>query len=192
MFILASASPRRRELLQQIGASFDVKVSNAEEIGNNELSADELVKWNALAKAKAVAAENPNIPVLGADTVVALNGEIFGKPGNDDNARKMLRRLAGRTHQVSTGIAWVSRGETYTDVVCTDVNMEPIGETAIDNYVATGEPLDKAGAYAIQGRAAVFIDSIEGSYSNVVGLPLAAVAKLAREAGVDIYGHSGS
>jgi len=192
MFILASASPRRRELLQQIGASFDVKVSNAEEIGNNELSADELVKWNALAKAKAVAAENPNIPVLGADTVVALNGEIFGKPGNDDNARKMLRRLAGRTHQVWTGIAWVSRGETYTDVVCTDVNMEPIGETAIDNYVATGEPLDKAGAYAIQGRAAVFIDSIEGSYSNVVGLPLAAVAKLAREAGVDIYGHSGS
>ena len=113
MFILASASPRRRELLQQIGASFDVKVSNAEEIGNNELSADELVKWNALAKAKAVAAENPNIPVLGADTVVALNGEIFGKPGNDDNARKMLRRLAGRTHQVWTGIAWVSRGETY-------------------------------------------------------------------------------
>ena len=110
MFILASASPRRRELLQQIGASFDVKVSNAEEIGNNELSADELVKWNALAKAKAVAAENPNIPVLGADTVVALNGEIFGKPGNDDNARKMLRRLAGRTHQVWTGIAWVSRG----------------------------------------------------------------------------------
>jgi len=192
MFILASASPRRRELLQQIGASFDVKVSNAEEIGNNELSADELVKWNALAKAKAVAAEKPNIPVLGADTVVALNGEIFGKPGNDDNARKMLRRLAGRTHQVWTGIAWVSRGETYTDVVCTDVNMEPIGETAIDNYVATGEPLDKAGAYAIQGRAAVFIDSIEGSYSNVVGLPLAAVAKLAREAGVDIYGHSGS
>ncbi len=192
MFILASASPRRRELLQQIGASFDVKVSNAEEIGNNELSADELVKWNALAKAKAVTAENPNIPVLGADTVVALNGEIFGKPGNDDNARKMLRRLAGRTHQVWTGIAWVSRGETYTDVVCTDVNMEPIGETAIDNYVATGEPLDKAGAYAIQGRAAVFIDSIEGSYSNVVGLPLAAVAKLAREAGVDIYGHSGS
>lgn len=192
MFILASASPRRRELLQQIGASFDVKVSNAEEIGNNELSADELVKWNALAKAKAVAAENPNIPVLGADTVVALNGEIFGKPGNDDNARKMLRRLAGRTHQVWTGIAWVSRGETYTDVVCTDVNMEPIGETAIDNYVATGEPLDKAGAYAIQGRAAVFIDSIEGSYSNVVGLPLAAVAKLAREAGEDIYGHSGS
>ena len=192
MFILASASPRRRELLQQIGASFDVKVSNAEEIGNNELSADELVKWNALAKAKAVAAENPNIPVLGADTVVALNGEIFGKPGNDDNARKMLRRLAGRTHQVWTGIAWVSRGETYTDVVCTDVNMEPIGETAIDNYVATGEPLDKAGAYAIQGRAAVFIDSIEGSYSNVVGLPLAAVAKLAREAGVDIYGQSGS
>ena len=192
MFILASASPRRRELLQQIGASFDVKVSNAEEIGNNELSAVELVKWNALAKAKAVAAENPNIPVLGADTVVALNGEIFGKPGNDDTARKMLRRLAGRTHQVWTGIAWVSRGETYTDVVCTDVNMEPIGETAIDNYVATGEPLDKAGAYAIQGRAAVFIDSIEGSYSNVVGLPLAAVAKLAREAGVDIYGHSGS
>lgn len=192
MFILASASPRRRELLQQIGASFEVKVSSAEEVTGGNLAPAEIVVENAVRKARAVAEAFPGQPVLGADTVVFLDGRVYGKPRDEREARAMLQTLAGREHEVATGIAWVHAGEVFTDVETTRVFVAPLTDEAIDAYVRTGEPLDKAGAYAIQGRAAQFIESIEGSFSNVVGLPLYAVCRLAGKAGVNLYDNHGS
>ena len=160
MIILASASPRRRELLEQIGCKFEVITSNADEITDAGLEPHQLVVQNAHLKAAAVAAEHPEYPVLGSDTVVSLDGHIYGKPRDKEHAREMLKAFSGRTHQVITGIV---------------------------AYIATGEPADKAGAYAIQGRAAVFVDGIRGSYSNVVGLPLHCLDGLARKAGIDLY-----
>jgi len=191
MFILASGSPRRRELLQQIGAVFRVEVSEAEELSQADSPA-ELVRLNAAAKAEAVAREHPGEAVLGADTVVALEGEIYGKPRDAAEARAMLAALAGRRHEVLTGIAWVSGGQTFSEAVSTQVQFGEMTDSEISRYVATGEPLDKAGAYALQGGAAVFIEGIEGSYSNVVGLPLHHTALLAKKAGVDLYGTGSS
>ena len=188
MFILASGSPRRRELLQQIGAKFRVAVSDAAELKGDSYEPFELVRHNAEAKAEAVARMHKNLPVLGADTVVALEGRIFGKPRDEEEAKAMLKALSGKVHEVLTGIAWVKDGHTFSEVISTNVKFTQLAEAEIDRYVAGGEPMDKAGAYALQGGAAVFIEGIEGSYSNVVGLPLFATAALARRAGVDIYG----
>ena len=190
MFILASASPRRRDLLVQIGASFRVEVSEAEELFEAE-DAGGLVLANALAKARAVAAHT-GLPVLGADTVVALDGRIFGKPADEREACSMLASLSGRAHEVLTGVAWVKEGREFSTVARTQVFFAPLTEEAIARYVKTGEPLDKAGAYAVQGRAAVFVERIEGSFSNVVGLPLHDMAELAEKAGVDLYDASGA
>ena len=191
MFILASGSPRRKELLQQIDAQFSVLVSEAEEIAGSSVPPEELVVKNAAAKAQAVAQEHPEMAVLGADTVVSLAGHTYGKPDSEAGARAMLRELAGQAHKVSTGIAWVKDGKVYTDVVTTQVEFAELTDDEIQAYVATGEPLDKAGAYAIQGRAAAFIKGINGSFSNVVGLPLHATIRLAEKAGVDLYGSHG-
>ncbi|MBO6202198.1 MAG: septum formation inhibitor Maf [Selenomonas sp.] len=191
MFILASGSPRRKELLQQINVRFDIRISTAEEISGEKLAPAELVVQNAAAKAQAVARLYPNQAVLGADTVVTLDGHTYGKPDNREDAVRMLREFSGRTHQVLTGIAWVYNGHLFTDVVTTDVEFSPMAETEIERYVDSGEPMDKAGAYAIQGGAAEFIAGIHGSYSNVVGLPLNAVVRLARKAGVNLYGDYG-
>ena len=191
MIILASGSPRRKELLEQIGASFEVVVSDAAEESGNALPPEELVERNAAAKASAVAAIRPELPVLGADTVVSLDGHTYGKPCDSEDACNMLRCLSGRSHQVSTGLALIVDGRMYTAVVTTEVQFAVLLEEDIAAYVATEEPMDKAGAYAIQGRAAVFIKGIHGSYSNVVGLPLHAVTRLARKAGVDLYDNHG-
>ena len=191
MIILASGSPRRKELLEQIGAGFEVLVSDAAEESGDLLEPEELVRINAVAKAKAVAAEHPERPVLGADTVVSLDGHTYGKPCDKTEACRMLAAFSGRTHQVSTGSALVVKGKVYADVVTTRVTFGDMTEEEIDRYVDTGEPLDKAGAYAVQGIAARFIEKIEGSYSNVVGLPLYAVTQLARKAGVDLYDNHG-
>ena len=191
MIILASGSPRRKELLEQVGASFMVLVSDAAEESSDLLAPEELVRKNAVAKAKAVAAEHPERPVLGADTVVSLDGHTYGKPCDTKEACRMLETFSGRTHQVSTGIALVVKGEIYTDVVTTKVTFGTMTQEEISRYAETGEPLDKAGAYAVQGIAAQFIEKIEGSYSNVVGLPLYAVTQLARKAGGDLYDNHG-
>ncbi len=135
-------------------------------------------------KARKVAAEYPEHAVLGADTAVVLNGQSFGKPKDAADARHMLARLEGRQHTVLTGIAWVVDGREYTDAAETIVRFAPMTDVEIAAYVATGEPMGKAGAYAIQGRAAIYIEELCGSFSNVVGLPLHAVAALARTAGV--------
>lgn len=191
MFILASGSPRRKELLQQINARFDIRISTAEELSGDEISPAEMVEKNAAAKAKAVARLHPNQAVLGADTVVTLDGHTYGKPNSREDAVKMLKEFSGKTHQVLTGIAWVYNGHLFTDVVTTEVEFAQMADTEIERYVSTGEPLDKAGAYAIQGAAAEFIVGIKGSYSNVVGLPLNATVRLARKAGVNLYGDYG-
>ena len=191
MFILASGSPRRKELLQQINVRFDIRISTAEEFSGDEFAPTELVVKNAAAKAKAVARLYPNQAVLGADTVVALDGHTYGKPNNREEAVQMLKKFSGRTHQVHTGIAWMYNGHLFTDVVTTDVEFALMADTEIERYVKSGEPMDKAGAYAIQGAAAEFIVGIHGSYSNVVGLPLNATVRLARKAGVNLYGDYG-
>lgn len=190
MFILASASPRRRALLEQIGAVFRVEESAVEEV-REASDAAELVRINAERKARDIAAKN-SLPVLGADTVVVLDGRIFGKPQNGAEARMMLRTLSGRAHEVLTGIAWIREGKIVSAVSRTLVHFALLGEEEIERYVLTGEPLGKAGAYAVQGGAAVFVERLEGSFSNVVGLPLHDTAELAKKAGVDLYGGHGA
>jgi len=191
MFILASGSPRRKELLQQINAQFEIRLSTAEELAGDGISPAVMVEKNAAAKAKAVSRLYPNQAVLGADTVVSLDGHTYGKPGSREEAIRMLKAFSGRVHQVFTGIAWVYNDHLFTDVVRTDVEFASLADTEIERYVRSGEPMDKAGAYAIQGAAAEFIVGIHGSYSNVVGLPLNATVRLARKAGVNMYGGYG-
>ena len=182
--ILASGSPRRQELLQQIGVPFEVVKSDAEEILNHADGPRALAVENARRKALAVATMHPGRIVLGADTVVFQDGEVYGKPKDAADACAMLRRFAGRRHAVVTGIALVSRdGTCRTDAAETNVCFADMTDEEIAAYVATGEPMDKAGAYAVQGRAAAFIPRIEGSFSNVVGLPLYEVITLLKAAG---------
>lgn len=189
MIILASASPRRRDLLNQIGCSFKVVTSDAEELSGNELTPEELAAGNSHLKAAAVAAMYPDIPVLGADTVVSLDGHIYGKPRDKEHAKEMLSILSGRKHQVTTGITLLWKGQSWQAKETTEVVFSPLSTAQIEAYVATGEPADKAGAYGIQGAGAVFIEGIRGSYSNVVGLPLHCLDGLARKAGIDLYGN---
>lgn len=181
MLILASKSPRRKELLKQISIPFVVVVSDAEEVSGNSWTPAALVVENAKRKARAVAEKYPDSPVLGADTVVSSEGKIFGKPKDKDEARKMLTALSGKMHEVTTGLALINRNEIRTTSVTTKVFFDTMTKADIDAYIATEEPMDKAGAYAIQGKAARFIEKIEGSYSNVVGLPLNALIQLSKD-----------
>ena len=185
--IIASASPRRKEILENHGIPFKIEVSDVDE-SHEKMHPAKLVEELSKRKAKAVFQKFPSEIVLGADTVVALDGRIYGKPQDKAEAREMLKALSGRVHEVLTGIAWVKDGHTFSEVVTTNVKFAQLAETEIDRYIESGEPMDKAGAYALQGKAAVFIEGIEGSYTNVVGLPLYATAALGRRAGVDIYG----
>ena len=189
MFILASASPRRKELLEQIGCCFRIETADTEEAGGEGMNPSELVMKNAHLKAAAVAALHPDIPVLGADTVVSLDGNIYGKPRDREHAIEMLTSFSGRAHQVMTGIALAWQGRIWQAYETTEVVFAPLSAASIIRYVDTGEPADKAGAYGIQGRAAVFVEQIRGSYSNVVGLPLHCLDGLARKAGIDLYGN---
>lgn len=185
MLILASASPRRKDLLEQIGLTFNVETADIDETPH--LAEDPIAYVKRLAEHKAAAvfarqANRSRLIVLGADTTVVCAGQILGKPVDDVDAARMLRRLSGRTHQVITGVALVSASAppiVAADI--TDVEFSPLTETQIATYIATGEPVGKAGAYAIQGRAAKFIPRISGDYSNVVGLPLARVAAMLAE-----------
>ena len=183
--ILASASPRRQELLRQIGCKFRVVVSDADELSGDGIPPERLAVENARRKAEDVSAKaGGNAPVLGADTVVAVDEKILGKPKDAADAARMLRLLSGRQHFVYTGIALAYRGEVYIDVVRTAVWVDTLSDEEITAYIATGEPMDKAGAYAVQGIAAKFIPRVDGSFSNVVGLPLYAVRELVRKAGI--------
>lgn len=172
--ILASASPRRAALLKQAGISFEVIPPRVDESRSALEDPWSLVKSLALAKAYAVAGETPSGLILAADTTVYCRGRILGKPGSALEARKMLTLLSGRKHIVVTGLALIQspRGRVLYGCSTTRVFFRKLDRTLIDAYVASGEPRDKAGAYAIQGRAALFVERLEGCYFNVVGLPL--------------------
>ncbi len=171
--ILASASPRRRELLEMLGLEFEIDTADInEKIGITE--PEKLVQELSYRKAAAVAAHHPDSIVIGADTVVALDGVIMGKPTDEKDALKMLKLLSGRTHQVFTGVTIIHSGVT-TFAECTHVTMFENDEELLKAYIRTGEPMDKAGAYGIQGKGCVLVKKFWGDYFNVVGLPVARV-----------------
>lgn len=181
--ILASASPRRADLLRAAGFSFDVRPAHVDEsVLQGE---DPLTHVSRLAATKAAAAATAAADevVLGADTVVVVDGDILGKPQHDEDARRMLRRISGRAHEVITGVCLQQAGRRATGTASTVVHFSPLTEEDLAWYVASGEPHDKAGAYGIQGLASRFVERIDGSYANVVGLPVALVARLLRDLG---------
>ncbi len=179
--ILASQSPRRAELLTAAGIAFEILAADVDETPLPREAPDGYVERLAVAKAQAVLALRPGAWVLGADTTVTIDGEILGKPVDNADARRMLRLLSGRAHLVHTGVALVSARGIKSAVDTTRVWFEAMTDEDISWYVATGEPVDRAGAYAIQGLASRFIPRIEGSYSNVVGLPVAMVSSILRK-----------
>ena len=173
--ILASASPRRSELMTLAGFRFDVICADIDEIVPEKALPQEVVMSLALQKAQAVAKDHRKSAVVGSDTVVALDGKILGKPRSEKEAAEMLRSLSGRMHKVFTGVAIVC-GEKVTSFFDeTEVEFYPLTDQEILDYVATGEPMDKAGAYGIQGRGAVLVKRINGDYFNVMGLPISKV-----------------
>lgn len=173
--ILASASPRRSELMTLAGFRFDVICADIDEIVPEKALPQEVVMSLALQKAQAVAKDHRKSAVVGSDTVVALDGKILGKPRSEKEAAEMLRSLSGRIHKVYTGVAIVC-GEKVTSFFDeTEVEFYPLTDQEILDYVATGEPMDKAGAYGIQGRGAVLVKRINGDYFNVMGLPISKV-----------------
>lgn len=187
--VLASGSPRRRELLGAYGLELEVRPVDLDETPRPDESAEGLAE--RLARQKATAAAREGELVLAADTVVAVDDELLAKPEDRDDARRMLRILAGRTHRVLTGVALCDRrGESPEIVAAVDitrVRMAALDTAEIDAYVATGEGDDKAGAYAVQGLGALFVEAIEGNWSNVVGLPLPTVARLLRQRGIETH-----
>lgn len=202
--ILASASPRRKELLEQIGLEFEICPAKGEEVVTKE-KPEEVVVELAAQKAAEVASmiktyENTHtelvtpqdILIIGADTVVSSEGKILGKPKDEADAFAMLSALAGKTHAVYTGVSLLflsasGRAGEYTFFEKTDVTMREMEKEEIERYIATGEPMDKAGAYGIQGKCAIFVDKIDGDYNNVVGLPVAAIYRELKKLGIDLY-----
>lgn len=192
--VLASASPRRRELLADLGLAFEVRPADIDETVRAGESGTTYVERLAREKALAVAA--PDELVLAADTTVDLDGDLLGKPVDADDARTLMRRLSDSTHHVHTGVAAVtfdvdrSTPRVLSTVVTTAVTFAPVPDEWIDWYIDTGEPFDKAGGYGMQGAAAIFVHRIDGSPSNVIGLPLDAVAALVRRVGIDLFDFS--
>ena len=183
--VLASGSPRRHELLTQIGVPFSVRVPDIDETPTDHEPATDYVRRLAYAKAAAVIAAADEL-VVAADTTVELSGDILGKPIDASDAASMLRRLSARTHKVHTGIA-VRLGDLEIAEVCTTlVTFIDLDEAAIEWYVATGEPMGKAGSYALQGAGGALVQLVRGSVSNVIGLPLHVVIQLAHRCGVDL------
>lgn len=185
--ILASASPRRHELLAAAGLEFEVIPSPAEEIHDVTLGMAGLCEENARLKATAISPIRPDAAVIGADTLVFLDGDALGKPKTLDEAKSMLRRLSGRVHQVCTGICIAGPGASLRSFHCvTDVVFRDLDETSISRYLAMGNPLDKAGGYGIQDHGDIIISGINGSYENVMGLPVDLVVEALRGIGLPI------
>ena len=186
--ILASASPRRRELLKQIGLKFTVEPSNYQESIDSDLEPHELAKALSLEKAKAVARRHRNALVIAADTFIVFEGRKLGKPRSEAEAREMLETLNARRHSVITGFAIVDTdsGKVLSRAVETVVHLRKLSSSELDAYVKSGEPLGKAGAYAIQGLGAATVKEIEGDYFNVIGLPLSSLTEALKEFGVNI------
>jgi nucleoside triphosphate pyrophosphatase len=187
VLILASASPRRRELLERISPRFVVRPSDVEErLAGGPLT--DAVAALALEKARSVARDAVGSTVLGADTIVVVEGEVLGKPRDADDATRMLRRLRGQEHVVITGVAVVDGDASASAAVVSRVFMARYGDDEIERYVRSGEPMDKAGAYAIQGLGGALIVGVIGSYTNVIGLPLGATRRLLEAFAVPLRG----
>ncbi len=186
--VLASGSPRRSDLLAKLGVSFEVRSADIDETPIAGESPDALLRRLAEQKARAVwAALDVPCVVLGADTIVVLDGEILGKPTDASEARQMLRSLSGRSHEASTGVAVVDvDGVAAVEVSTTVVTMHPISESDIDWYLATGEPFDKAGSYALQGHGGVFVEKIDGNMASVIGLPLDITRRMLEAVGISL------
>lgn len=185
MLVLASQSPRRREILTALGVAFVVMPSQYTEHNDRALPPEALVRLQAEGKARDVWDHSDHArPVLGADTVVVCGGQILGKPADEEDAARMLRMLSGRRHEVLTGVAVMTARGMVSAAGRTEVEFRTLTEEDIRRYIAGGEPMDKAGAYAIQGEGGRFVESVRGSWSNVVGLPRGLTMELLRRAGV--------
>lgn len=178
MLLLASSSPRRSELLKMAGYDFTTVPTDVDEGYLHGTLPMHIVEQLATRKAQAAARTNPQDTVLGADTLVVFKGRVLGKPKDADDAKAMLRLLSGNVHQVYTGYCIISGAKLLCGHECTSVEFYSLSETEIDNYVATGEPLDKAGAYGIQGRGALLIKRIDGDFYNVMGLPIGKINRI--------------
>lgn len=181
--VLASNSPRRKSLLEEMGLAFEVLGTDVDESLSEELSPEETVQTLATRKARAAAAlvKEDDI-VLGADTVVSFGGEIFGKPRDREDARRMLTSLSGTTHEVYTGVCLCQGKKSLSAAVCTKVTFAPVSEAEIETYLSCFNPLDKAGAYGIQDAGGLFVSRIDGDFYNVIGLPLSMVNRLLKTA----------
>ena len=192
--ILASASPRRKELLEKISLKFEVDASDCKEEIDSELEPDEFVRQISIKKAKSVAVRHKNAIIIAADTIGVIGNKILGKPHTENEARKMLNEISGKSHSVITGFTVLdtATNKIMSRTVNTKVYIKKLTKQEIDAYVQTGEPLDKAGAYAIQGLGAVIVEKIEGDYYNVMGLPLNALTEALKEFGINVWGHTPS
>ena len=188
IIILASASPRRKELLEKIGLKFTVDASNYPEQLHCDLKPEEVVKALSQEKASAVAQKYPDAIIIAADTIGVVRNKIIGKPHTPEDARKMLRMLSGKSHRVITGFTILDTAtkKVKTRIIETRVYFNDLSPLEIANYVKTGEPLDKAGAYAIQGLGSIIVKEISGDYYNVMGLPLNALAETLKEFGINV------
>ena len=187
--ILASASPRRKELLEKIGLNFEVDASDGEEKIDLGLEPCTVVRQLSIDKAKSVAARHPDAVIIAADTIGVIGKKILGKPHTANEAAKMLREISGKSHLVITGFTLLdtANNRMFTGTVSTVVHIKKLTGEEIEAYVKTGEPLDKAGAYAIQGLGAVIVEKIEGDYYNVMGLPLNALTEAMKDFGINIW-----
>lgn len=189
--ILASASPRRKELLEQVGAEFEIIPAKGEEVITSSRP-EEVVVELSVQKAEEVAGrmQEKDVVILGADTVVVFEGQILGKPKDEAEAERILSMLSGNTHSVYTGVTLIvmqdGKSERHSFYEETKVTMYPITKQQILSYISTGEPMDKAGAYGIQGKGALYIEKIHGDYNNVVGLPVAKIFQRMRKSGIEI------
>ncbi len=185
--VLASGSPRRKELLEMLGLSFRVAPAKGEETAPEGAGPSETVEALAAAKAEEAAESFPGSLVIAADTVVWAEGRILGKPRDGADAKRMLHMLSGRTHEVYTGVAIIYGEKSVCGAERTKVFFRELSDDEIDGYVAGGEPMDKAGAYGIQGRASLMVRRIEGDYFNVMGLPLCRLGQMLEEIGVHLF-----
>ena len=188
MLILASQSPRRRDLLSMLGLEFTVVTADIDETMDENLSVEEAVAEVCKRKAEAVAALYPHDTIISADTIVVVDGKVLGKPLTEDHAKEMLRSLSGRSHTVMTAFCLWEKGRAVTHVEQTHLRFKPLSNEEIDAYVATGSPMDKAGAYGIQDQASIFVEALEGDYYNVMGLPVCALVKALRKNGIAVLG----
>jgi septum formation protein len=188
--ILASASPRRKELLEKIGLKFEVDASGCEEDLNSAAEPDELVRRISVKKAKSAAVRHQNAVIIAADTIGVIGDKILGKPHTENEARQMLQEINGKSHSVITGFTVLdtATNRIFTGTVNTTVYIKKLTLQEIAAYVKTGEPMDKAGAYAIQGLGAVIVEKIKGDYYNVMGLPLCALSEALKEFGISVWG----